>query len=95
MDLVYEDRLNGVIDENQYFRTVERLKRERENNDKKIEKYEEKVDNLLKNRDQDKIKQLASNYKIDKLFVSRLIKKVTFSQDGEIDVYYQVKNCDF
>lgn len=95
MDLVYEDRLNGVIDENQYFRTVERLKIEKESNDKKIKKYEEKVDNLLKNLDQDKIKQLASNYKIDKLFVSRLIKKITFSQDGKIDVYYQVKNCDF
>ena len=95
LDKTYMDMLKGIIDEEQYIRVSENLKREIENN-------ESSIDNL-KNQNQESSK--IDNQKIEEYIseflslenptrelIINLVEKIYIYQDKKIDIIFTFKN---
>lgn len=92
IDLIYEDKLNHIIDNEQYLRISNKIKKENT-------KYQEQIINLTKKNEhfqkinyQKQLKKIRNTYQIDRLLISTLVEKITITENKEIHIYYKVSS---
>lgn len=89
------DMLKGIIDEEQYIRVSENLKKEIENNKSKIDnlKNEQINENKIDNKKIEKyIDEFLSLEKPTRELIINLVEKIYIYQDKTIDIIFTFKN---
>ena len=95
LDKTYMDMLKGIIDEEQYIRVSENLKKEIENNKSKIDnlKNEQINKNKIDNKKIEKyIDEFLSLEKPTRELIINLVEKIYIYQDKTIDIIFTFKN---
>ncbi len=95
LDKTYMDRLKGIIDESQYLRVSENLKKEIENNKSNIDDLKNKqIDsNRLDNKKIEKyINEFLSLENPTRELIINLVEKIYIYQDKRIDIIFIFKN---
>ncbi len=97
IDNVYNDKLEGVIDLEQYQRVTKSKLEAIEYEKKKLKNYEDDLNSILKKNiiepDYSKIvKEFLSLKKPNKLMLLNLIDVIYIGEDGTIDIHYKVQN---
>ena len=95
LDKTYMDMLKGIIDEEQYIRVSENLKKEIENNKSKIDnlKNEQINENKIDNKKIEKyIDEFLSLEKPTRELIINLVEKIYIYQDKTIDIIFTFKN---
>ena len=90
MDNLYEDKLSNFITEERYLRVEKNIR-------EKINKLEEQLKelNINKNTDNklnylDYFDSIFDSYLRSKIFISSLINKILVSEEGKIDIYFNI-----
>ena len=95
LDKTYMDRLKGIIDEEQYIRVSENLKKEIENNKSSIDnlKNENNESNKIDNKLIEKyINKFLSLDNPTRELIINLVEKIYIYQDKTIDIIFTFKN---
>ena len=95
LDKTYLDMLKGIIDEEQYIRVSENLKKEIENNKSKIDnlKNEQINENKIDNKKIEKyIDEFLSLEKPTRELIINLVEKIYIYQDKQVDIIFTFKN---
>ena len=95
LDKTYMDMLKGIIDEEQYIRVSENLKKEIENNKSKIDnlKNEQINENKIDNKKIEKyIDEFLSLEKPTRELIINLVEKIYIYQDKQVDIIFTFKN---
>ena len=95
LDKTYLDMLKGIIDEEQYIRVSENLKKEIENNKSKIDnlKHEQINENKIDNKKIEKyIDEFLSLEKPTRELIINLVEKIYIYQDKQVDIIFTFKN---
>ncbi len=95
IDKAYMDRLKGIIDEDQYLRVRENIKKEIENNKSNIDtlKNEQIISNKIDNKKIEKyINEFLSIDKLSRELIINLVEKIYIYQDKRIDIIFTFQN---
>ena len=95
LDKTYMDRLKGIIDEEQYLRVSENLKKEIENNKSSIDnlKNENNESNKIDNKLIEKyINKFLSLDNPTRELIINLVEKIYIYQDKQVDIIFTFKN---
>ncbi len=95
LDKTYMDMLKGIIDEEQYIRVNESLKREINNNKKNITnlKNESIESNKINNKQIEKyINEFLSLENPSRELIANLVEKIYIYQDKKLDIIFTFKN---
>ena len=95
LDKTYIDRLKGIIDEEQYIRVSENIKKEIDNNTKNIDylKNEQIESNKIDNKQIEKyIDEFLSLENPTRELIINLVEKIYIYQDKMIDIIFTFKN---
>ena len=95
LDKTYMDRLKGIIDEEQYIRVSENLKKEIENNKSSIDnlKNENNESNKIDNKLIEKyINKFLSLDNPTRELIINLVEKIYIYQDKRVDIIFTFKN---
>ena len=95
LDKTYMDRLKGIIDEEQYIRVSENLKKEIENNKSSIDnlKNENNESNKIDNKLIEKyINKFLSLDNPTRELIINLVEKIYIYQDKQVDIIFTFKN---
>jgi len=97
LDVIYEDKLNEVIDDNQYKRMIKNKQEEIIFEKKKLSQYYEDLETVsakkvIEPNYSKLIKDFLTMKKTNKIIVGKLIDKIELSENGIIDIYYKVQN---
>lgn len=95
MDTIYEDKLNGILDEEQYVRLVKSKQTDLELEEKKLRRFQSDFTFFQKNNttlpDYEKIIQdFLSLKKPNKIIITKLIDMIYLSENGTINIHYKV-----
>ncbi len=95
LDKTYMDRLNGIIDEEQYIRVSENIKSEIDNNKKNIDNLKNK--NMKSNKIDNKviekyINDFLSFKSLPRELIINLVEKINIYQDKLVDIIFAFKN---
>lgn len=93
IETIYEDKLNNIIDNNEYIRRVKIKKHVLKNEEENLCNIKKNLDSIRK-RELDKFGYM--NYIIDflnlkylnKKIINQLIKKIVISEEGVVKIYY-------
>ena len=97
IDTIYEDKLNGVIDDEQYKRMVKNKQEDISFEKKKLSQYYNDLESITAKKIVEPnynklVKDFLSMKKPNKIIVGKLIEKIELSEDGTIDIHYKVQN---
>ena len=95
LDKTYMDRLKGIIDEEQYIRVSENIKKEIDNNKKNIDNFKnESIEsNRMDNKQIEKyINEFLSLDNPTRELIINLVEKIYIYQDKTIDIIFTFKN---
>ena len=97
IDNIYNDKLEGIIDAEQYERMTKTKKESLEYEKKKLLRFEEDLEAIIQKNviepDYEKIvKEFLSLKKPNKLMLLKLIDVIYISEDGTIEINYKVQN---
>lgn len=97
MDTIYEDKLNGIIDNEQYTRMVSNWQDKISYETSKLERFKEDLTNIQQKKVVEPqynkiVKEFLSMKHPSKIMLTKLIKVIYISDDGTIDIHYKVKN---
>ena len=93
IDRLYDDKLSGIIDNDMYIRTYERL-----NSEKEIIKEEINKLSIKKTKDIDienEFRKFIEKEIFDKRFLSSIISFINYSENKDINIYFNFKNCNY
>ena len=91
IDKLYDDRLSGLISEEMYLRNYNKIKEHETNINKQIIKIIELEDKKINIREE--FYQFIKKIKYDRRFITFIISKITFSENKNINIYFNLKNC--
>jgi len=89
IDRLYDDKLSGIIDKDMYLRNYDRLINEKELLRKEIDNLSIVID-----RDIDVVNEFnkfIGDLKSDKRFISTIISSITYSENKDINIYFDIK----
>lgn len=97
IDTIYEDKLNDVIDDEQYKRMVKSKQDDIVFEKNKLEQYQKDLEAITTKKiiepNYNKIvKDFLAMKKPNKIIIGKLIDKIELSEDGTIDIHYKVQN---
>ena len=97
IDTIYEDKLNGVIDDEQYKRMVINKQDDIIFEKSKLEQYQKDLESITAKKNVEpnynkKVKDFLAMKKPNKKIIGKLIEKIELSEDGTIDIHYKVQN---
>ena len=97
IDTIYEDKLNGIINDEQYKRLVKNKQDDITFEKNKLEQYQKDLEAVAAKRiiepDYNKtVKDFLAMKKPNKIIIGKLIDKIELSEDGTIDIHYKVQN---
>lgn len=94
IDIIYEDKLNEVIDNEQYMRIVKNKQSDIKIEQNKILRYNNDLEEIKKSsikQDYNKsVEDFLSMKTFNKVMIGKLINKIELSKDGTIEIYYKV-----
>lgn len=92
IDRLYEDKLSGLIDKDMYLKHYTKLIEQKsilEDNLFKLSTLEENELDITK-----EFNKFIENMATNKHFISNLISKITLSENKDIEIYFNIKNCN-
>lgn len=90
IDSLYDDKCNGIINEDDFNRMYQKARIEQETYSDRIKILESSIDKSISNEDVLKIvKDFTKLDKITSEMLVRLVNKITISEDKEIKIYYK------
>ena len=97
IDTIYEDKLNGVIDDEQYKRMVKNKQDDIAFEKKKLYQYYNDLEavtakKIVEPNYNKLVKDFLAMKKPNKIIIGKLIEKIELSEDGTIDIHYKVQN---
>ena len=97
IDTIYEDKLNGVIDDEQYKRMVKNKQDDIAFEKKKLYQYYNDLEavtakKIVEPNYNKLVKDFLAMKKPNKIIIGQLIEKIELSEDGTIDIHYKVQN---
>ena len=95
LDKTYMDRLKGIIDESQYLRVSENIKKEIDNNKKNIDNLKNKNQEVSKINNKKIEKYIAEFLSLEnptRELIINLVEKIYIYQDKMIDIIFTFKN---
>ena len=93
LDKTYMDSLKGIIDESQYLRVSESIKKEIDDNKKHIDNLKNQKANKIDNQKIDQyINEFLSIEKPSRELIINLVEKIYIYQDKKIDIIFTFKN---
>lgn len=97
IDTIYEDKLNGVIDDEQYKRMVKNKQDDIIFEKKKLSQYYNDLEavnakKIVEPNYNKLVKDFLAMKKPNKIIIGKLIEKIELSEDGTIDIHYKVQN---
>lgn len=94
VDRLYEDRLSDLIDKEMYIRNYDKIMKNKEVLIDRINKISKQKSE--ENFDIEKeFEVFLKVIKTDKRFVSNIISRITYSENRDINIYLNIKNCNF
>lgn len=89
LERLYDDRLSGIITKDMYLKKHDNLVNKRE-------KLNIRKNELLSSYDKDidihdKFEMFLNSLEFDRRFISSIIKKITYSENGDINIYFNIK----
>ena len=94
LDTLYEDKLSGFIDGEQYIRVKEKILLTNQKLEEEIILLEQKNTDLVSDFGKKNVMKLTNSILFDRNLFGSLIEKITLTKDKEIHIYYRV-NCNF
>lgn len=94
LDTLYEDKLSGFIDGEQYIRVKEKILLTNQKLEEEITLLEQKNTDLVSDFGKKNVMKLTHFMSFDRNLFGSLIEKITLTKDKEIHIYYRV-NCNF
>ncbi len=94
LDTLYEDKLSGFIDGEQYIRVKEKILLTNQKLKEEIILLEQKNTDLVSEFGKKNVMKLTHFMSFDRNLFGSLIEKITLTKDKEIHIYYRV-NCNF
>lgn len=94
LDTLYEDKLSGFIDGEQYIRVKEKILLTNQKLEEEITLLEQKNTDLVSDFGKKNVMKLNHFMSFDRNLFGSLIEKITLTKDKEIHIYYRV-NCNF
>ena len=94
LDTLYEDKLSGFIDGEQYIRVKEKILLTNQKLEEEIILLEQKNTDLASDFEKKKVMKFTNSILFDRNLFGSLIEKITLTKDKEIHLYYRV-NCNF
>lgn len=95
LDQMYEDKLKEIISEERYLRFQQKTISEIKIKQTQITELKKENNQVKEINDEKTFNKILENYQIDRLLLSSLIKKITYSEDGHIKIDYKIKKCNF
>ena len=93
LDKTYMDSLKGIIDESQYLRVSETIKKEIDDNKEHIDNLKNQKANKIDNQKIDQyINEFLSIEKPSRELIINLVEKIYIYQDKKIDIIFTFKN---
>ena len=97
IDTIYEDKLNGIIDDEQYKRLVKNKQDDIIFEKNKLEQYQKDLESITAKKIVEPnynktVKDFLAMKKPNKIIIGKLIDKIELSEDGTIDIHYKVQN---
>ena len=96
IDKIYEDKLNGKIDEELFQRTYKKFKEEQFMLRNKISTLESSADNI--SFDKQKVKELVTEFlnrkECDRALLVSLIQKIELTENKEVLIYFKYRELD-
>ncbi|MEG2235745.1 MAG: hypothetical protein RR144_04840 [Clostridia bacterium] len=97
IDNIYNDKLNGVLSEDDFIRIYERKKEEKENFLKRINEISSYINNNFINEDEltkKIIDKFLDSKKITREILTDLIKKIEIDENKNIYIYFKFKSLN-
>lgn len=97
IDIIYNDRLEGIISEEEYLRRSESKHEAIETEKNNLERYKKDLEdvknkNIVEPNYTKIVKEFLALKKPTKILITQLIDVIYLSEDGTIDIHYKVKN---
>ncbi len=94
IDTIYEDKLNNIIDDEQYKRIIKSKQENLEFERIKLINYQKELKRIKKNIETNYTKLINEFLEIkkpNKILIGKLIDKIEINEKGIIDIYYKIK----
>ena len=96
MDAIYEDKLNSIIDDEQYKRMVKNKQDDIAFEKKKLSQYYNDLESITAKKIVEPnyakiVKDFLAMKKPNKIIIGKLIDKIELSEDGQVDIHYKVQ----
>lgn len=97
IDTIYEDKLNEIIDNEQYKRMIKTKQSEIEFEKHKIKNYQQDLKLYISaSMEQPNYSEIVENFlkmkKPNKIIINKLIETIYLSEDGTVDIHYRIQN---
>lgn len=97
IDEIYNDKLNGLIDIEQYERMTKSKYQLLEYEKTRLNRYDKDLSNAINKREIEPdyikiVKEFLDLKNINKVIITKLIDKIYLSEDGIIDIHYKFQN---
>ncbi len=90
IDLLYEDKLNGVINQERYLRMEKKIQEEQLIQKKRLAELKKEQATLKTINYQEYFEKIYQKYIEESIFIASLIDKITIHENGNIHVYYKI-----
>ena len=95
IDSIYDDKLSGVISEEDFIRIYTRKKQEKENLQKKVKQIQSNIENNIVNEDEI-LKKIITKFKnlkqINREMLCDLVDKIEVDKNKQIYIYFKFKS---
>ena len=96
MDAIYEDKLNSIIDDEQYKRMLKNKQDDIAFEKNKLEQYQKDLEGITSKKNVEPnyakiVKYFLAMKKPNKIIIGKLIDKIELSEDGQVDIHYKVQ----
>lgn len=95
IDSIYDDKLSGVISEEDFIRIYTRKKQEKENLQKKVKQIQSNIENNIVNEDEI-LKKIITKFKnlkqINREMLCDLVDKIEIDRNKQIYIYFKFKS---
>lgn len=95
LELMYEDRLSGIISLEEYMKNAERIKKKVKQNEIFIKELEQELEENSKPKNEEKLEDLIDKFlkmkNPNKEIIREFIEKIEIHSDKQVDIYLNFK----
>lgn len=95
LELMYEDRLSGIISLEEYMKNAERIKEIVKQNESSIKELEQELEGNSKPKNEERLEDLIDKFlrmkNPNKEIIREFIEKIEIHNDKQVDIYFNFK----